>query len=90
MFDGAKATITIAADTSNELDPVDLTAAGLNGTLVVWTTDDLAGSWGVPDTYTITARTSSSVTIEVPVDLSRLGGEDGMQMGEGDHSAHGG
>ena len=39
---------------------------------------------------TLHFEVAGDVTIEVPVDLSRLGGEDGMQMGEGDHSTHGG
>lgn len=67
VYDGTKATITVMADVSNPSDPVDLTEAGLNGELVVWTTEDLAGSWGEPASYSFGTRTSTSVTIEVPV-----------------------
>jgi len=37
----------------------------LNGTLVVWTSDDL-NAWGEPSTYDITVTTAAEVTIEVP------------------------
>ena len=39
---------------------------------------------------TLHFEVAGDVTIEVPVDLSRLGGDDGMQMDMGDHSTNGG
>lgn len=39
---------------------------------------------------TLHFEVAGDVTIEVPVDLSRLGGDDGMQMDMSDHSTNGG
>jgi len=54
-----KATITVEASNA----AVDFT--GLNGELVVWTSETLT-SWGEPTTYTIKSTTATVVTIEVP------------------------
>ena len=57
----SKAVITVGAS----LPAVNFT--NLNGTLVVSTTDDLATSFSVIGTFTITLSTASEVTIDVPV-----------------------
>ena len=65
---------SIVIDTVNEIATITVAAtdpavdfALLNGTLVVWTSDDLA-AWGEPTSYDITPPVSpaAEVTIEVP------------------------
>ncbi len=46
---------------------VDMTAAALNGTLVVYTTDDLTTPFALIGTFAITVETASEVTVTVPV-----------------------
>jgi len=57
--DNEIATITVAATSA----AVDFTE--LNGTLVVWTSDDLT-AWGEPVSYAITLELAAEVTIEIP------------------------
>ena len=54
------ATITVGA-THPAVDFTDL-----NGTLVVWTTEDLAVAFGNPQMFTITLQGAAEVTIQVP------------------------
>jgi len=61
--DAAEATIELAASST----AVDFTASALNGTLNVYTTDDLGTAFTLAGSFTVTPGENGTATVKVPV-----------------------